>query len=242
MSDIQSLKRPRRTWLRTLIVLFVLGGGYTILAGLWTDSLWFSHLGYRQVFVTRLSTEVALFVIFGGMLGLAVAGTIVLASRLAQSAGPSSSALLNRYRAALGQRLWLMALAPAMILGLMAGGRAVAATPVYQAYHHQTRFGVVEPHFGYDISFFVFTYPWLRFVSSYLLTGIGICVVCALVVHFALGMLTPGNGQSRRTVRKAHAQISVLLGLWLVGFGVENLLVRFGLTLSSSSGLLYGMS
>lgn len=242
MSDIQSLKRPRRTWLRTLIVLFVLGGGYTILAGLWTDSLWFSHLGYRQVFVTRLSTEVALFVIFGGMLGLAVAGTIVLASRLAQSAGPSSSALLNRYRAALGQRLWLMALAPAMILGLMAGGRAVAATPVYQAYHHQTRFGVVEPHFGYDISFFVFTYPWLRFVSSYLLTGIGICVVCALVVHFALGMLTPGNGQSRRTVRKAHAQISVLLGLWLVVFGVENLLDRYGLTLSSSSGLLDGMS
>lgn len=242
MSSPQSLNRPRRTWVKTLMTLLVLGGGYTILAGLWTDSLWFSHLGYRQVFVTRLSTEVVLFLVFGLTLSAAVAGTIVLASRLAQAGSPSSSALLNRYRVALGQRLWLMALAPGVFFGLMAGVSAASATPVWQAYHHQTAFGVKEPHFGYDISFFVFTYPWLRYVVSYLLTGVGICAVCALVVHFALGMLTPGSGRPGRTARRAHAQISVLIGLWLVVFGVDNLLDRYGLVLGSGSGLLDGMT
>lgn len=242
MSSALAAPRARRTWLTTVAILLVLAAAYVVVAGLWTDSLWFSALGYRQVFVTRLGTEVALFLVFGLVSALAVGGTVMLATRLARAGGPTSSALLNRYRQALGRRLWLAVLLPSLFFGLMSGVTASAALPLYQAYVAQVPFGVTEPFFGYDASFFVFTYPWLRFVASFLLTLLGICVIAAAVVHFALGALTAGGGRPGGRSRGAHAQISVLIGLWLLAYGVDNLLDRYGLVLSDGSGLLDGMT
>ena len=67
-----------------------------------------------------------------------------------------------------------------------------------------------------------------------------LCLAIAVVVNFALGVL---SSQSRPQLgsRRAHAQISVLAGLALLAFAVNAFLDRFGEELQSST-LLDGLT
>ena len=58
-------RRPRPLLL-TIVVVAVLVIGFSLFAGIWTDKLWFSMLGYGSVFTKLLWTRVLLFVVFGG--------------------------------------------------------------------------------------------------------------------------------------------------------------------------------
>ena len=54
------------------VVVAVLLIGFSLFAGIWTDKLWFSSLGYGEVFSKLLWTRVLLFVVFGGAMALVV--------------------------------------------------------------------------------------------------------------------------------------------------------------------------
>ncbi len=244
MSSETIVKPAKRgTWMITIAILLAVGYGYVTFADLWTDNLWFSQLGFRQVFLTQMWTGLGLFLIFGAIMGIAVALTMVIAARLARKGGGrTSSALLNRYRDLLGRRLWLAALVPSLFFGFMAGFTAISALPLFLGYVNRTPFGVTDPKFGLDVSFFVFQYPWLRYVNSFALTTLILCAILAGVAHFALGMLTFGGVRPQGTARGAHAHISILVGLALVAYGFDQILDRYGLAVGNTSGLLDGMT
>ena len=46
------------------------------------------------------------------------------------------------------------------LLGLFAGVTAQAQWRTWLLWRNGTRFGVKDPQFGMDISFYTFTYPW----------------------------------------------------------------------------------
>ena len=51
--------------------------------------------------------------------------------------------------------------------------------PTYLAWRNATPFGTVDPQFGLDIGFFVFSYPWWRFVLSFVFTGLIFSAIAA---------------------------------------------------------------
>ena len=53
----------------------------------------------------------------------------------------------------------------ASLVGLFAGGAASGQVLDYLAWRNATPFGVTDPQFGLDVGFFVFGYPWWRFVA-----------------------------------------------------------------------------
>ena len=234
-------RNPRRgALIPTIVALLALGYVFTTFAQLWTDNLWFSQLGFGGVFSTQLWTSVGLFLAFGVVMGGAVALTIFTASRAAQGGSRTGSELLNRYRDALGRRAKLAIVLPAIFFGIMAGFSGTAARSTFLAYLHRTSFGVNDPRFGLDVSFFVFEYPWFRFLNSFALGMLLLCLAIAVVMNFALGLLTsqgkPGVGNIR-----AHSQISLLAGLALISYGIDAFLDRYSEELQSST-LLDGLT
>jgi len=236
-----TLGRKRRgALIPTIVIVIVLGWLFATFAQIWTDKLWFGQLGYGVVFSTQLWTSVGLFFAFGLVMAAAVAATMVASTREIRGSARTSSALLNRYRDLLGRRLGLAVAIPAAFFGLMAGITGTSAKSVFLAYVNRTSFGTNDPRFGLDISFFVFEYPWYRYLNSFALGVLLLCLGIALVVNFAMGVL---NAQSRPALgtRRAHSQISVLAGLTLLSFGVSAYLDRFGEELQSST-LLDGLT
>ena len=67
---------------------------------------------------------------------------------------------------------WVM-LGVAALIGLFAGGTASGQVFDYLAWRNATPFNVTDPQFGLDVSFFVFGYPWWRFVLSFRLRRAG---------------------------------------------------------------------
>ncbi len=239
-ASVTSLPSRRRSLLPTVIVLAVLGYALLLFSEVWTDQLWFAALGFPQVFSTQLWTSVGMFTVFGLVMAAAVLAAMVIAYRVSSHGPAAASPVLERYRELLDRRGWLVAVVPAGFFGLMSGIAAAAKVPTYLAWRNRTPFGTTDPRFGLDVGFYVFDYPWYRFLNSYALSVFLISAGVAATVHFALGSLSIARRQGP-VARGPHAQLSVLLGLAMVSVGLDQLFDRWGLVLSNN-GLLTGMT
>lgn len=238
-------RRPTRRSpiLPTILIAVLLLIGYSTFVTLWTDKLWFDSVSFASVFSTRLWTQAALFTVFGLIMAGAVALTVWLAYRLRpRTRRTGASAVLDRYRDLLEARLGLMMAVPAAFLGILAGSSAVSRTLTYLAWVNSTRFGIADSRFGMDVSFYVFDYPWWRYVASFALTTLVLCTIIAIIVHFAMGGLgSVRSAQLRgKMAGSGHAHVSVLIGLTLIAYGLDNLLDQYGFLLSDS-GLFTGL-
>lgn len=238
--------RRRNAVLPTLAIVAVLVVAFLIFANIWVDKLWFGALGFTDVFATMLWTRIVLFVIFGAVLAATVVGNLVLAHRLRpRSAGGSSSELLNRYRDAVGGRFRIVGAVIGVGVGLFGGAAGAAQAMTFQAWRNGEPFGETDPQFGLDIGFFLFDYPWIRFLLSFLFTAIVFTTVLVALLYFLLGavrMAESGTSERRRlTSPAAQAHLSILVGLALVVKAVDYWMDTYGLSINDS-GLLTGIT
>ena len=226
----------RSAILPTLIIAAVLVVAFAIFTSFWTDRLWYQSMDFGTVFSTMLLTRIGLFVGFGLIMAALVGGNAVLAYRLRSTTrlGPPTSPLLERYRELLDARLVWVVLAVAVLVGLFAGGAAAGQVDTFLAWRHSTDFGVTDPKFGLDISFFVFAYPWWRFVASFLFTALVFATIIAAVVHYITGGLR-FSGPARGGSGAAQSHLSVLVGLAVLVKGVSYWFDQYGLEIANTT-------
>lgn len=228
MSTVRTAGR-RSAILPTLVIVAVLVVLFAIFTSVWTDRLWYQSFSFGKVFNTLLLTRIGLFASFGLIMAAAVAASAAIAYRLRPRfrTGPASSALLERYRELLESRFALIVVVIAVITGLFAGGAASGQIFTYLAWRNSTPFGVTDPQFGLDISFFVFSYPWWRFALSFLFTALSLAGIVAALVHYVMGGLRL-SGARRGGTAGAQAQLSVVIGLAVIVKGVSYWFDRYG--------------
>lgn len=226
----------RSAILPTLIIAAILVVAFAIFTSFWTDRLWYTALGYSSVFSTMLVTRIGLFVGFGLLMAALVGGNAVLAYRLRTKTrlGPPTSPLLERYRELLDARLVWVVLAVAVLVGLFAGGAAAGQVDTFLAWRHQTPFGTTDPKFGLDIGFFVFAYPWWRFIASFLFAAFVFSALIAAVVHYITGGLR-FTGPMRGGSPAAQAHLSVLVGLAVLVKGASYWFDQYGLEIANTT-------
>jgi uncharacterized protein len=220
--------------LTALVVLWV------IFAELWTQKLWFDAIAFPQVFSTQLLAQVILFATFFVLMAAMVGGNMWLAFRLRPvHRRGGQSAILDRYRELLERNVWVAILLPAAFLGLMAGVSAAAQSTKYLAWWNRTPFGTTDPYFGLDVGFYVFEYPVWTDVLSFLISATVFALVAAVAVHFTVGGISLGRRQPNQ-LPAARIHLSILVGLLLVLYGLNQLLGRYGILLENGT-LLTGM-
>ena len=97
-------------------------------------------------------------------------------------------------------------------------------------WRNSTSFGIKDPQFGKDVSFYVFEYPWLRFVTSFSFAMIVITVLAVVFVNYVYGGIRI-SGRGPKLTRAAQVHLSVLVGLGVLLRAVSYYLDRFGLAI-----------
>ena len=235
--------RRRSAILPTLVIVAVLIVAFAIFTSVWTDRLWYGSFGYASVFSKMLLTRIGLFVSFGLVMATCVVANAAIAYRLRPRLGAQTptSPLLERYREMLESRFVWVLVAMGVVVGLFAGGAASGRVLEYLAWRNAQPFNIKDPRFGLDVGFFVFSYPWWRFVLSFAFAALVLSTIVAAIVHYTMGGLRfsgPRRGGSRAT----QAHLSILVGLAVVVKGVSYWFDQYELAIDRSNRLFTGIS
>jgi len=194
-------RRPAGPLVPTLLVLVVLAALVSMLAGFWTDLLWYRSVGFGSVFTTRLGTQILLFFV-----GLAVAGGLVWGSlhtayRTRPFYIPSTPAQqsLEQYRSAIEPIRKIAMIVIPLFLGGLAALTMAGNWKAYLLWRNGGSFGVTDPQFGKDAGFYVFTLPWIQLVIGFLTMVLIMALLAGVFVHYVYGGLQlPGRGPTTR--------------------------------------------
>jgi uncharacterized protein len=205
-----------------------------VLLSLYTDLLWFQETDYTTVFTTVLQTRAVLFVVFGLLMALLVGANAAIAYRMRPPFRPMSleQQNLERYRVAIEPYLRTLLIAGASVFGLFAGLSAASRWQTWLLWRNGSQFGVLDPQFSRDVSYYAFTYPFQRFVLGFFITAIVLSLIAAAVVHYLFGgvrLQTVGEKVSPA----ARAHLSVLIGLIVLAKAFAYYLDRYGLAFSN---------
>jgi uncharacterized membrane protein (UPF0182 family) len=222
-----------------VLVLLLLTGSRLI--NFYVDWLWFGEVGYRNVFTTVLFTRIVQFLLGAVLIGGLVALSLWVAYRFRPVfipvTGPEDP--VARYRTIIIQRLRLFAIGIPVGIGLIAGLAAQGEWQTVQQFLNSTAFGVTDPEFGYDVSFYAFELPFYRLVLNWLFVAVAISFVVALVTHYIFGGIRL-TGRSGQVSPAARAQLAVLAGVFVLLKAVAYYLDRFELLFSDRSDIFTG--
>src|SRR5262245_3813270 len=204
-----------------LLAIVALTMGVPALAALYTDWLWFAHVGYGQVFVKSLGARVLLtvlsgvviFALLGGNLWLALGVLRPRAFMVATPQGPQALTIDARSIRRLG-------LTAAALISLLVAFIAGAEWETWLYFLNASPFGRADPVLGRDISFYLFTLPLLESVHR-LLLGLTLVSTVATVVVYVLGEevgLEPARGLF--VSRRATRHLAVLAALLFIVLGL----------------------
>lgn len=236
------MKKPSPLAL-TFIILAVLAGALVALSGVYVDWLWFKSVGFTGVWTTVLTTKIALFIIAGLVTSLIISTNIFLAYRRRpfDVSMAMESDNLERYRATIDPIRRLFFAGISAVLFYFGGTTGVQLWSSWLLYKNSTDFGVKDPQFGMDISFFAFRLPFLQTLISWAISTLILSTIASVAVHYIYGGIRP-QVRSDRTSVAARVQLSVLLGLIVLMKAVAYWFDRYALALKENrliTGLTY---
>lgn len=224
------------------ILLAVLIAGSRLLET-YVDWLWFGEVGYREVFSTVLTTRAVLLLLVGLFVGGALSLNLWLAYRgrpvFVPVDGPDDP--VARYRTAIVARLRLVGIGLPVIVGLFAGLAGQGDWQVTQMFLNGTSFGITDPVFNRDISFYAFDLPFYRMVLDWMFVAVVISFLAALVTHYVFGGIRLA-GRAGQLAVPARIQLAVLAGIFVLLKAVAYYLDRFALLFSQRNERFTGAS
>ena len=220
----------------TVMVLVLLGLFVYAASSFWTEILWFQQMHATRILLTRWGVIAGLAVV-GVVLSVAVLRTMIgLAHRhRVSSKRGEAAANLRQYQDAIEPfkklAFWLVAL----VLGIPAGLRLAEGWQTALTWLNAMPFGKTDPIFGWDVSFFVFTLPFLELVVSFLLHLVILSLVVSIVASYLYGGL--------QAVPRPHATVPVRRHLGILAavasviIGVQYWIGRYSLLTQSGDNI-----
>ena len=227
----------------TIVILVVLSGVLLSLSGFYADWLWFKSVDFTSVWTTVLTTKIFLFVVAGLLTSSIILLNIIIAYKRRPLYVPLSIEAdnLERYRAQIEPIKRWVVLALAVGLFYFAGTSGSAMWESWLLFKNSTSFGVKDPQFNMDISFFAFKLPFYQTLIAWAISTLILSIIAAAVVHYLYGGIRLQVQEDRTTVA-ARVQLSVLLGGVVLMKAVAYWFDRYQLALKESkliTGLTY---
>ena len=227
----------------TITILVVLSGILISLSGFYADWLWFKSVSFTSVWTTVLSTKVFLFIVAGLLTSSIILLNIIIAYKRRPLYVPLSIEAdnLERYRAQIEPIKRWVVIALAAGLFYFAGTSGSAMWEAWLLFKNSTSFGVKDPQFNMDISFFAFRLPFYQTVIAWAISTLVLAIIASAVVHYLYGGIRLQVQEDRTTVA-ARVQLSVLLGGVVLMKAVAYWFDRYHLALKESkliTGLTY---
>ena len=239
-----NFNRRRRGPLPIVIgILVVASIALVSLSGFYADWLWFKSVDFTQVWSTILLTKATVFLVAGLATSLIITLNIYIAFRKRPLYVPLTVEAdnLERYRSQIEPIRRLVLVGLSLVLFYFGGSSASQLWDTWLLFKNATPFGVTDPQFGLDISFFAFKLPMYQALVAWGISTLVFAIIGSAIVHYLYGGIRPQVSQERTTVA-ARVQLSVLLGLVVLLKAVAYWLDRYALALKDNkliTGLTY---
>ena len=246
--------RKKRPLLTTFIIVVALVIAFVYMSQVYTEVLWYRQLGYIGVFVRENIIKIAVFAVGAVVMGLALwlslrfAWTRRPSERLqaqpkqgdeGSEAGSEREDLqsvfnqnMERYQQALEPMRRILMVAIPVVLGLFGGLTMLAQWDTVALFFMQEPFGEKDPQFGFDMSFFMFTLPFLRMVAGYLITVLVLSAVGSLVTHYLYGGIVV-HEKGIATTKALKVQMGIIAAVLLLVLAANFWLARYSTLLSN---------
>ena len=233
--DMPSIRVSRRgkIIIGVLVSLFVLLSVLGSLVRVYTNWLWFGEVGYRSVFSTILWTRIVLFLLVGLVMAVIIGANVFLAYRMRPPFRPISQEQenLERYRVALEPRKRLIFVALVVLVFLVAGTSAQGHWKTWQLWRDGVSFGIKDPQFHRDISFFAWDYPFYRLLLGLGFNAVVFSLLLSLAVHYLFGAFRIATPGPKLTI-SARRHVTLLVFFFIVLKACAYWLDRYGLVFS----------
>jgi uncharacterized membrane protein (UPF0182 family) len=227
----------------TFGILVVLGILFTALSGFYADWLWFKSVDFTSTWSTILSTKAFLFILGGFLTALIVMTNIFIAykRRPLYVTMMVESDNLERYRSQVEPIRKGLFIGLSVAIFYFAGSASSQLWSTWLLFKNSTSFGVTDPQFNMDVSFFAFRLPFWQSLISWAITTTVLAIIASAVVHYLYSGIRLQVQQDRTTVA-ARVQLSVLLGIVVLLKAVAYWFDRYALALKEGrliTGLTY---
>ena len=208
------LPNPRSPLLIVVVVVALALVGLVSLSGFYADWLWFNSVDFTSVWKTILSTKAVLFVAFGLVTSTIILLNVIIAFKRRPLYVPMNIEAdnLERYRAQVEPIRKFVLTGLALVLFYFSGSAGSLLWSSWLMFGNATSFGVKDPQFGMDISFFAFKLPFYQSILEWAISTVIISLIASIVVHYLYGGIRLQVREDRTTV-SARVQLSVLLGI-----------------------------
>jgi len=222
-----------------VIFLFVVPA-FSSGVGLLVNWMWFSRVGFREIFITMLGTQIALGLGFGAVflavagLNLWTAGSVAHRSGYLATTGTIEIPGIEKVPPVFRGLLWA-----GVVLGAwLVGQWSALEWNDYLFAVHGVHMAQTDPIFGISLSFYLFRLPFLFFLFEFGLVTLATCLLTAALRYWIEGgiWISPaGLGVSRnaRTHLMVIGGAIFLLLAWRARLGMFDLVY-------SPTGLVFG--
>lgn len=226
--------RTRRSIAITVVVLAVIVIAFFLFSSLYTDALWFSQLGYLEVLTTQWAGATVMFLV--GFFGMAI--PVLAAVEIAFRARPvyaKLSSQLDRYQQVIEPLRRLAMWGIPAVLGLFMGVSTAMRWPTVLQYLNRTSFGVKDPQFGLDTSFYVYELPFFHGVLGYASAVLVVVFIATVATAYLYGGIRIA-GREVRITRPARVQIAITAAIFLALQAISIWLDQFS-TVTDANGI-----
>jgi hypothetical protein len=207
-------------WIILPLLVFILFGR---LISFYADLLWYDSLELRAVFLTRIWAQFGLFLAGALVAFLLIAANVLLARRL-EPFGLTNTAL-EQFAVAAGIRPLSIILTGAAVLALLMGINLSANWEEVLLYLNQIPFGLADPVFQRDVSFFLFSLPVWSDIRTWLLVVLFVALVASGLVA---GLGTRGWTATRPVLLHLALLAAMLLLLFAWGYRISAFNLVYG--------------
>ena len=224
----------RLKWVVPAVLLLVAIVLLTMVKGVYSDWLWFGELGFRGVYLKVLITRAVLFLVGFAAVIIVVGASVLFAYKV--TAGPVTidvpDALVNLTK----RTIWIGALLAVIVLSVIMGTIFSSKWELFLRFTNAASFGLVDPMYGRDISFYVFALPTYAFTQGWIFSVFLMAIAATAIISFINFTVRGASFTLDPSLRNQIAILGALtiliavLGLWIDRLQLVN----------SENGVVYG--
>ncbi|MFC0581356.1 UPF0182 family membrane protein [Micrococcoides hystricis] len=201
----------------TVVILALLIGAFVMASGYYADILWFTQLGYEEVFWTSLVARIVIFLIAFAIMAGGVWASMSVAYRKRPVYSPGQMQdNLQRYQEQLAPLRRLIFIAAPLVLGVFAGTAMASSWQQVLLFINQEPFGQTDPEFGLDFSFYLNTLPFLKLLVGYLIAVTVIAGIAGILTHYIYGGIRITEQGKLVIAKAARIHIAVIALVFLL--------------------------
>ena len=234
-----TFRRPRRSRIVlsvVLIAMVALVASGRSLASFYINVLWHQSLGRTDVFWGVLLARLGLAATFTVAFALVLALNMWIADRIRPDVVPATpqERALAGYRQLSVGRAWTLRITVSLVLGFLIGSPASSQWQDWSLFRNSVPFGVKDPLFSQDVSFYVMRMPFIEFVVDWSFAALVLITLVTAGVHAVNGGIRL-QIQGRKVTPLAKVHLSVLFAVLSIIRAIDYWYSRYDLTRSTRS-------